>query len=385
MEAPSAHPNHVAPWFKLRFPNPAALIEYVSPRFDAHADASHFIADRIMARMGAGVVVGGSRATGFPANVLSGRGVRDLDVSLPLQGPELLALEDEGRHKALDRIVAGFLTTDLGDYVTLEPHRVKEGDAGALYKVIAKVGSQRIGDTYLDVDCDPHLAAPVVYSNEPFCRTEIPGLTPGLRTLQNPADVFAGKVEAINLMAAAGDKPRYARHLCDLRQMLALGLVDKRMAAASIAAISRKTGRPLSEMFPLRYIGSASDRYRSQRKKVSPGESLPMHILSRDFHEVSAALRPIIAAADRGDTRPTVSSADIAAMLAHEPTPPGLSPADSSRRGTFPVAPPEEIAGAIQQIPSPDSHQAPTGDRGRVTRASKASESPSRSSRSPSR
>ncbi|HEX3731683.1 MAG TPA: nucleotidyl transferase AbiEii/AbiGii toxin family protein [Mycobacteriales bacterium] len=224
MSQSSQHPARVSPEFQASYPTPAALLWYVKTEVPSEF-RDDFITDRVLARLGPDILIGGSRAAGLPAQVQNIRGMGDLDVGISVEAEELLTLKPKNRIPAIDRLVRSRLAADLGDHVELNLQLSDQNERGTFYQIRGRIAGLGVGRMSLDVDCDPHVTAPVIHSFFPLCEVEIPGLEPGMRTYQNPADVFAEKILALKRCETFGDKPRYAKHLCDLHQMLALRLL----------------------------------------------------------------------------------------------------------------------------------------------------------------
>ncbi|MGH3430071.1 MAG: nucleotidyl transferase AbiEii/AbiGii toxin family protein, partial [Mycobacteriales bacterium] len=229
-----------------------------------------------------------------------------------VEAEDLLALKPRDRISAIDGFIRGRLAVDLGDYVSLDLRLTDQNERGTFYQIRGRIAGSAVGQVALDVDCDPHVTAPVVHSFFQFCRIEIPGLKPGMRTHTNPADIFAEKMLALKRCELFNDKPRYAKHLCDLYQMLRLKLADPDLVVESLTELSRTSGIPVAELFPLPALAGVGDRYRDRRKRVLPDQDVPLHVLNQDLREIAPQLRPIAQLASTGEYRPVMTRADIA-------------------------------------------------------------------------
>ncbi|MGH3428672.1 MAG: hypothetical protein ACRDQZ_14070, partial [Mycobacteriales bacterium] len=126
------HLNQVGPGFRARYPSPEALSEILE-RDLTYPERDDLVADRVMARLGPDVVIGGARAANFPAEVMAQRINGDLDVGLVAKAERLLAMPPAERRAAMDVFVRGRLSADLGDYISLDVDRTGQDDESAFY------------------------------------------------------------------------------------------------------------------------------------------------------------------------------------------------------------------------------------------------------------
>lgn len=296
------HSTHVTQEFEERFPTPARFLDEIMETL-SFEERREFVVDRVLARLDLEVIVGGSRAAGFPDDALTTRGIGDLDVGLTREANRLAGLPPGARTAAMDKLLNRLLWNPLGDHVALEAHRIESNGQGAFYQVTGRISGSKVAQVGLDLDSAPYVTAPVVRDASWHCGVRIPGLVSARSGRQNPADILAGKVFAIGQAAAGNDKPRYAKHLCDLRQALfymeKIG-VHPALAARSIAELARAADMPVAEL-RLPYLGSARKQYRNRRKKISPDLPDSDSLLGDELNEVRAGFQPILDAALRGD------------------------------------------------------------------------------------
>ncbi|HEX3731760.1 MAG TPA: nucleotidyl transferase AbiEii/AbiGii toxin family protein [Mycobacteriales bacterium] len=301
------------------------------------------------------------------------RGLGDVDAGVAGPAADIPALGDPDRVPAIDRAIRKRLAADLGDYVSLAAETPDLSDKGAFYTLTGQVNGEDFGEIALDVINDPILTAPVSHTMTPFCPVPIPGLTPGVRTLQNPADVLAGKLEGVDYNAEGPERDwqaKYMKHVNDLYQMVRHKTFDPRRAATAIAELSDRRGVPLWQLFPLQRLPKLHTKYRAMRKRLSPAEQLPPHIMSLDIAEITTALRPIIRLAESGDMGPALTAADIAEIVRNPWVPPGAPTRNSVPPVGSPDATPSpRIAPFLKRGVIPDSvglnpHSVPPGQAG---------------------
>ncbi|HEX3731681.1 MAG TPA: hypothetical protein VHU91_01975 [Mycobacteriales bacterium] len=356
-----SHPSLVVPEFHENFPDATSFLQYLSDELTTDADRCSFVADRVMARLGTGFVIAGIRSAGLTNGVLANRGVTDLDVGITNEVANSAGFRSANTIEDLDELLGKHLERELGDHVVFDVRRANGAEYGAVYRVKAFIDKTEVGGLLMDVDRNPHITTQPRITNggERFCMVELPGLPPGVRTHMDPADVFAGKWFAANLQAEAGLKPDYAKHVCDMGRLLSgrfsrFGL-DTNKIADSIAEMSRTSGRPMSQIYPVVPVDRAAKSYRNRAKKYQPDHDLPLDIYSQEFPELNQALEPIATAATQSSGS-RFSAADLASFLQQ-----AAPPLSSAMVSSVPI----QYALHSKALPSYRPAPLPSGNRDR--------------------